>query len=113
MFPRIGNAFSKLTISVINRLRRICQIKHHRTVRFRPTAVYKPLGKINAAVEIQTSGIININIQGFEICWSIDISFLDGIVRDHDMLLIWGDFNIVRTDGGLTFIGVVESFDVC
>jgi hypothetical protein len=28
------------------------------------------------------------------------------------VLLIWGDFNILRTDGGLTFIGVVESFDV-
>jgi hypothetical protein len=60
-------------------------------VRFRPTSVCKLPRKINAAVEIQTSVIIDIDIQSFEICWSIDeadVSGLDEIVRDNNVLLI-------------------------
>ena len=64
---------------------------------------------------MQRAVVIDVDIQRFEVSRSVDkpnISGLDKIVSDYNVLLIRRDFDVVRTDTGLNFIGVVQTLDV-
>lgn len=84
-------------------------------MRFCTTSIAIRTGKVNSSVEMQTSILVNINIQRLEISRCIqdsDISSLDKVIGDDDVFLIWGNLDVVRTDGWLSFVGVVETLDV-
>lgn len=85
-------------------------------MRFSPTpALRKITLEINSPIKVQASIRIDINIQSLEISRGVDqpnIPSLDEVISDNDVFLIWCYFDIVRSDGWLNGIGVVESFDV-
>lgn len=58
---------------------------------------------------------ININIKCLEISRCVDQSDISGlheIIGDNDVFLVGGDFDVVGSDCGLDFVGVVEALDV-
>ena len=70
--------------------------------------------KINGAIKRQTAIRVDINPLGLEIRGSINntnIPRLNKVIRNEEILLIRGDFNIVRADDALVLIGVVEALD--
>jgi len=101
---------------VIDRVRRIRQIEHDAGVRLGTSpGLSKLLLEINRAVEVQASIRVDIDVQRFVISWGVDdadISSLHKVISDNYVFLIWGYFDVVRTDGGLHGVGVVETLDV-
>lgn len=100
---------------VVIRMCRICQIKNHRGMRFRPSAIRIRPCKINGPVKVQRAIGIDVDIQRLIIRRGVDeayIARLDEVVRNDNVLLVRGDFDVVRADGGLDFIRVIEAFDV-
>jgi hypothetical protein len=84
-------------------------------MRLRPTPVRKLLLEINSPIKVETSIRIDINIQRLEISRCVDetnIASLDEVIRDDDVFLVGGDFDVVGSDGGLDCGGVVETLDV-
>lgn len=85
-------------------------------MRLSPTPTLREITlEINRAIEAQASIRVDINIQSLEISRSVNqsnISCLDKVISDNDVFLIRCYFDVVRSDGGLNGIGVVESFDV-
>ena len=69
-------------------------------------------GEVDAPVEVKRSVGIDINVQSLEISGSIDeslFSSLQEIIRDNDVLLVGSHFDVVRSDGGLFFIGIIKA----
>ena len=72
-------------------------------------------GKLNRAIEKQGSIVSEIDIERFKVCGGIDesnIACLNEVIRNDDVLLVGRDFDVVRTDGRLVFIRVIEALDV-
>jgi hypothetical protein len=79
-----------------------------------PTPLTKRPRKINRTIKPQAPIPLYINIQCLEIRWCIqdaNLPGLDKVICDHDMFLIGRDFDIVRADGRLDLIWVIETFD--
>lgn len=96
-------------------MRRISKVKNDCRMWFRSSTVGIWACKINSAIEVERSIWVDIDVQSLVICRSVenaDITGLDKVVGDDDVLLIRGDFDVVRADGGLRFIGVIEAFHV-
>lgn len=73
------------------------------------------LHKINGPVEMQTSIGIDINIQRPIISGSVDqanIAGLHEVIGDNDVFLVRSDLDVVRPDGWLNSVGIIEAFDV-
>lgn len=71
--------------------------------------------KVNRAVEAQTAIIINVDVQRLKVSRGVDkanIAGLHKVIRDDEVLLVWRDLDIVRTNSGLVFIWVVKTLDV-
>jgi hypothetical protein len=71
--------------------------------------------KIDRSIKVQTSIRVDINIQSLEVSRCINqpnFTSLNKVIRNNDVFLIRRHFNVVGTDGGLDFIGVVETLDV-
>lgn len=81
----------------------------------RAPTVRKLLLEVNRTIEAQSSVGQDINIECFVISRSVDktnVAGLDEVVGDDDVFLVRGDFYVVGSDGGLDFIGVIESLDI-
>lgn len=84
-------------------------------MRLRATTVGELLSEVDGAVEAERAVIVNVNVQRLEVCGSIDdtdVTSLHEVIRDDDVLLVGGDLDVVRTNGGLILIGVVKALDV-
>ena len=101
-------------------MRRIRQIKHNTGVRLGPSTIINPtpgklLLKINTAIEMQTAIRIDINIQRAVISRCVDepnIAGLNKVICDNDVLLIWCDLDVVRSDSWLSNGRIIETLDV-
>lgn len=96
-------------------MRRIRQIKHHRTMRLPPAAVRIRPREVDAAVEVQAPVGVDVDVERLEVRRSInkaDLTRLDKVVGHDDVLLVGRDLDVVRADGGLGFVWVVETLDV-
>lgn len=94
---------------------RIGEIKNNRAMRFPPTAVGELLCEIDKSVKVKAAIQVDIDIQRFEVCWGVDdpnVARLDEIVCDHDVFLVWGDFDVMGANGWLNFIRVVQTFGI-
>lgn len=79
------------------------------------TAAGKLLAEINCAVESQAAIIVDIDVQSLEISWRIDdanLSSLHEVVGNNHMLLIRSHLDVVRADGRLILIRVIEALHV-
>lgn len=100
---------------VVNRLLRISEVKDDSGVRLRATTVGELLGEVDGAVEAERAIVVNVNVQRLEVCRSVDhadVASLHEVVGDNDVLLVGSDLDVVRANGRLIFIGVVEALDV-
>lgn len=78
-----------------------------------PTAVAEWYCKIDESVKVKAAIRVDIYIERFEVCWCVDdsnVARLDEIVCDHDVFLVWGDFDVMGANGRLNFIGIIETF---
>lgn len=100
---------------VVQRVLRISQIKHNNRVRLGTTTVRKLAAEVDAAVKAEAAVIVNVDVQGVEVGRGVDEADLAGlheVVGDSDVLLVGGYLDVVRADGGLVLVRVVEALDV-
>jgi len=79
------------------------------------SALSKLLLEINGAIKMQASISIDINIQRLKVSRGVDqtdITCLNKIIRNDDMFPIQGNFNVMRTNGRLNGIGIIETLDI-
>ena len=70
------------------------------------------LSKADGAAKLQTSVWLDVGIVNLEISWSIhdtDVTSLQEVVDNDDMLLVWTNFDKVRANSWVNLIGVVET----
>lgn len=84
-------------------------------MRLRTTPLRKLLTKIDCPVEAQATILIQVDIERLEISWCVDQTDLTGlheVIRDEEMLLVRRHLDIVRADGWLILIWVIQTLDV-
>lgn len=84
-------------------------------MRLGTTTVRKLAAEVDAAVKAEAAVIVNVDVQGVEVGRGVDEADLAGlheVVRDSDVLLVRGYLDVVRADGGLVLVRVVEALDV-
>lgn len=84
-------------------------------MRLGTTTVGKLAAEVDAAVEAQAAVVEDVDVQRVEISRGVDEADLAGlheVVGDGDVLLVGGDLDVVRADGGLVLVGVIEALDV-
>jgi hypothetical protein len=72
-------------------------------------------GEIDATVEAKATILIKVDVQSLEISRGVDdtdISGLDEVVCDNQVLLVRSNLDVVGTNSGLVLIGVIETLDV-
>lgn len=93
----------------------IGKIVYNNAMWLSPTTVAEGCCKINKSVKVKAAIRVDINIERFEVCWCVDdpnVARLNEIVCDHNMFLVWGDFDVMGANGRLIFIRIVETFGV-
>jgi len=71
--------------------------------------------EVNGTVEVQRSIKVNIDVQSFEVSRSVDKSDVAGlhkVIGNNDVFLIRCNLDIMRADGGLHLIWVIETLDI-
>lgn len=84
-------------------------------MRLRSTTVLKILLKVNIPTEVQTAIGLDVDILRPVVCRRVDqpnVSGLQEVVSDHDVLLVGCDLEIVWADDGLVLVWVVEALRV-
>lgn len=84
-------------------------------MRLRTTPLRKLLAEIDCPVEAQATILIQVDIERLEISWCVDQTDLTGlheVIRDEEMLLVRRHLDIVRADGWLILIWVIQTLDV-
>lgn len=84
-------------------------------MRLSTTTVGELFAEVDGTVEGQATVLVEINVQSLEVSWSVDdtnLSSLHEVIGDNHMLLVGGDLDVVRADGGLILIGVIETLDI-
>ena len=100
---------------VVDRLFGVSEVENDSGVRLRATTVGKLLGEVDGAVEAERAVVVDVNVQGLEVCGSVDdtdVAGLHEVIGDDDVLLVRSDLDVVRANGGLVLIGVVKALDV-
>lgn len=93
----------------------VAQVKHDRRVRLGATAVGKLAREVDAAVEAEAAVVEDVNVQGLEVGGRVDdanVARLHKVVGHDQVLLVRGELEVVRPDGGLHLVRVVEPLDV-
>lgn len=101
-------------------MRRIRQIKNHDGMRLCAASIRIQSCKINGTditYRHNTQGSVGIGLNDYRPgilrgVNGIDIAHLEEVVDYDDMFLIRGNFDVVRADDGLSFVGVVEALDI-
>lgn len=84
-------------------------------MRLRTTAVRELAREIDRAVEVEATVVLNVDVQSLEVSGSVDdadVAGLHEVVGDDDVFLVGRDFDVVRAEGGLVGVRVVEALDV-
>jgi hypothetical protein len=100
---------------VVKWVLRVSQIKDDTRMRLRAPTIFKLLAEVNGPIERKTSILVQIDIKRLEVSWSIDytnLSSLDKVIRDNQVLLVGSDLDIVRSDSRLVFVWIIETLDV-
>ena len=83
---------------VIIRILRVCQVKDYGGIRSTSSTIGVWAREIDRAVEVERAICIEINVEDFEVGWSIDkssLARLDEIIHNDKMFLIGYDLDIV------------------
>lgn len=100
---------------VVKRVLRVSEIEDHTGVRLSSTTIRELLVEIDGSVERQASIILKINVKCLEVSRGIDdtnITSLDKVIGDNQVLLIGGNLDVVGSDSGLVLVRVIETLDV-
>ena len=100
---------------IVQRLRGIRQIEHDARVGLGAAAVGKLLAKVDGPVEVQAAVIEDVDVERLEVGRRVDdsdLARLHKVVGDEQVLLVGGNLDVVRADGRLVLVGVVQTLDV-
>ena len=100
---------------VVNRVLGIAQVKDNTGVRLGSTTSRELLVKVNGAVEAETAVVVDVDVQGLEVSRGVDVADLPGlhkVIRDHNVLLVRCDLDVVRANRWLHFVRVIQTLDV-
>lgn len=100
---------------VVIRVRRIRQIKHHRRMRLPTPAVRKRRREIDAAVEMEPSIRIDVNVQALVVRRRVEnanLARLHKVIRHDDVLLVRRHLDVMRSHRRLHLVRIVESLHV-
>ena len=103
------------TSLVVVRVIWVRKVENNRRVRAAATAFLKRSDEVDGAIERQATVVIDINVESLVISWDVDdtdVSALNKVVGDKEMLLIRSKLDVVWTDCWLLFIWVVKALDV-
>lgn len=84
-------------------------------MRLGTTTVGKVDWQVDGAVEVEGAVFVDVDVQSLEIGGRVndaDVTGLDEVIGDDDVLLIGSDLDVMGADGGLDSVGVVETLDV-
>lgn len=84
-------------------------------MRLSTTTVGELFAEVDGTVEGQATVLIEINVKSLEVSWGVDdtnLSSLHEVIGDNHMLLVGGDLDVVRADGGLILIRVIKTLDI-
>lgn len=84
-------------------------------MRLSTTTIGELLGEVNRAVERKAAVLLEVDVQSLEVSRGVDdtnIASLDEVVGDDQVLLVGSDLEIVRSDGRLVLIGVIQTLNV-
>jgi hypothetical protein len=84
-------------------------------VRLGTATILKLLGEVDGAVKVQAAIIIEVNIQSPVISrcvYDTNFACLHKVIGDRNVLLIRGNFDIVRANRVLVLIGVIQTLNV-
>ena len=115
LWPILADQQKNFYYLVVDRLFRISEVEDDSKLRLRATAVGELLGEVDGAVEAERAVIVNVNVERLEVCESVDdtdVTSLQKSVGDDDVLLVRSNLDVVRTNGRLVLIRVVEALDV-
>lgn len=84
-------------------------------MRLGTTPVGELLVEVNGPIEREATIIVEINVQRLKISGRVDypnITSLNKVVGDNEVLLIRSDLNVVGANRGLILIRVIQTLDV-
>lgn len=84
-------------------------------MRLSTTTIGELLGEVNRAVERKAAILFKVDVERLEVSRGVDdtnVASLDEVVGDDQVLLVRCDLDIVRSDGRLILIGVIQTLDV-
>lgn len=96
-------------------MRGVGQIEHDGRMRFCSSAIGVRPGEIDRAVEVQGTVRVDVDVQRLEVGRGVDqanIAGLHKVVGDDDVLLVRSDFDVMRANGRLSLVRVVEALRV-
>lgn len=94
---------------------RVREIIHDTGVWLSTAAVREFSWEIDGAVKVETTIVVDVDVEGLERAGGIDqsnLTSLDEVVCHNEMLLVWCHFDVVWTEGWLIFIRVIKTLDV-
>lgn len=91
------------------------QIEHDGRMRLSSSAIGIRPSEINRAIKVQGTVRVDVNIERLEVCRGIDqanLPRLHKVVGDDNVLLVRSDFDVMRANGRLGLVRVVEALGV-
>lgn len=93
----------------------VSEVKDNTGVGLSAATVGELLAKVDGAVEGQATIFLDIDVERLEVGGGVDdtnLTGLDKVVGDDQVLLVGCDLDVVRADSGLVLIGVIKTLDV-
>ena len=100
---------------VVDRVLWVRKVEDDTGVRLRTTILWEGTFKVDGAIEVEASIIVDVNIQRLEVSWSIDKAYASGlneVICDNDMLLVGSDLDVMWPNRRLNLIRVVKTLDI-
>lgn len=93
----------------------VSKVKDDAGMGFCATAVGKLLVEVDASVEGQAAVLVQVDIESLEVSWGVDeadLARLHEVIGHNQVLLVGRHLDVVRADGGLILIRVIEPLHV-
>lgn len=82
---------------------------------FSTTAAGELFVEVDGTVEAKAAVLIEVDIKSLKVSRGVDdtdVSSLNEVVCDNQVLLVRSNLDVVGADGGLVLIGVIQSLDI-
>lgn len=94
---------------------RVREVENHTRVWLRASTLTVQSVEVDRAVEVQRAVVVDVNVQRLVVGWRVDetdVARLHEVVCHDNVLLVGSHLDVVRADGGLLLIRVIQTLDV-